>query len=803
MSRSKKDLVSIALAAVVAVTGCAPTQPFYFMEDGDLSHYVDVATEIDYPDVESPRLDEVSGAMAPLTLKNLDSYEFWDLSLEEVTRITLTNSQVMRQVGGVVQENAPETISRNLINNVAVATTYDPALTDSATGTAFGSAFNGTGTEAALSAFDAQWDASVSWQRNDRPQNVGGIASGFQAANFVQEASNFSTGVSKTTAVGSQFGFRNNTRYDGNTNLIRQGAPAASQWETNFEAFFNQPLLQGAGAQYNRIAGPFAFEQYAQNGFNNFDGVVLARIRTDLTLADFEGAARNVMRDAEQAYWTLYFTYRDLESRKIGRDAALQTWKSTAAKRRQGYTGGSAGQEAQARTRYYEFEAQVEQGISALFTAENRLRYIMGLTHTDGRLVRPSDEPTTARVDFDWHSIHGEALVRRVEVRKQKWEIKRREMELIAARNHLLPRLDAFGTYRWLGAADRLFEDNPAAGATPFQPGTGAFNVLTGGDFTEWELGMRFSLPIGFRQQLSTVRFHQLALARERELLRDLELEVSHQVSDAVRDLDLHYGLAETNFNRSSSAEEEVVAVEALYTTNKATLDTLLDAQRRRSDAKTAYYRSLIDYNLALVDIHYRKGSLLEYNGVYLAEGPWPGKASFDAARRARQRDASLALDYGFTRPGVISRGPHAQRQGTPNGTLNGGPMGVAAPQEMEILSPTPAEIEEVPPAPEPMPLGAAGARGDGRVAAVFAAPGAPPAGEGQPATGYETVDDTTNQTSAAVTLASHTEGGAQPAGGWRAEHGGSGRAVNAIYERQAAHPTNRPAAAPAVGAGR
>ena len=50
------------------------------------------------------------------------------------------------------------------------------------------------------------------------------------------------------------------------------------------------------------------------------------------------------------------------------------------------------------------------------------------------------------------------------------------------------------------------------------------------------------------------------------------------------------------------------------------------------------------------------------HKGVYLAEGPWPGKAYFDAMRRARQRDAAMYLDYGFTRPNVFSRGSHAQR---------------------------------------------------------------------------------------------------------------------------------------------
>ncbi|MCG8450596.1 MAG: hypothetical protein MI725_13590, partial [Pirellulales bacterium] len=74
-----------------------------------------------------------------------------------------------------------------------------------------------------------------------------------------------------------------------------------------------------------------------------------------------------------------------------------------------------------------------------------------------------------------------------------------------------------------------------------------------------------------------------------------------------------------------------------------------------------AFYRSLVDYNRAIMRLHFRKGSLLEYNGVYLAEGPWPGKAQFDALRRARERDAGTYVDYGFTRPNVISRGPHAQ----------------------------------------------------------------------------------------------------------------------------------------------
>ncbi len=703
MDRQTRSCWSVVLAVVIFATGCAPTQPFYFMEDGDLSHYVDVATEIEYPDIEEGSLAEVTGALPPLTLRNSSDYEMWDVTLEEVTRITLTNSQVMRQLGGTVAESAPETLSRNLINSVAVTTTYDPALVETATGTASNSQFNGTGVEAALSEFDAQLDSSVSWSRNDRPQNVSAAVAFFQPTSLNQDLGNFNLGVTKTAATGTQFAFRNNTAYDFSN---AGGRASPSGWNTNFEMFINQPLLQGAGAQYNRIAGPQTFDSYAQGGVNPFDGVVLARIRTDQTLADFEGGVRNVMRDVESAYWSLYFAYRDLEARKMGRDSALETWKKVAALYREGARGGSADREAQSRSQYFQFKAQVEQGLTALYAAENRLRYIMGLSVSDGRLIRPSDEPTTAMLSFDWSAIHSEAMVRRVEVRKQKWEIKRRELELIAARNGLLPRLDGFGTYRWLGGGDRLFQNNPAPGTPAFGTNTGAFDVLTDGNYQEWELGLRFSLPIGYRRELSTIRHHQLLLARDRALLQDLELEISHQMGDAIRDLDLNYGLTETNFNRRAASEREVEAVQAQYDANRVTLDLLLDAQRRRSEAETAYYRSLVDYNLAIIDVHYRKGSLLDYNGVYLAEGPWPGKAYFDAMRRARKRDASVYLDYGFTRPGVISRGPHAQRM-NPSASVENFQEGVPTPAfEGEVYYGSPEEAELVQPLPAGEPLG-------------------------------------------------------------------------------------------------
>ena len=91
----------------------------------------------------------------------------------------------------------------------------------------------------------------------------------------------------------------------------------------------------------------------------------------------------------------------------------------------------------------------------------------MGSAATDGRLIRPCDDPTTAKLDFDWCQIHNEALARQVNLRRQKWQIKKVEMELIAARNFLLPRLDGVARYRWLGLGDRPDRSNNGMGIDP------------------------------------------------------------------------------------------------------------------------------------------------------------------------------------------------------------------------------------------------------------------------------------------------------------------------------------------------
>ena len=658
MPRILRQLWVAITSLTLVASGCAPRQPFYFFEDGDLSHYVGEIQKLEYPDGEQEPLAEAAGTVEPLTLANPNFDNIWELSLEEAIRTALENGKVLRNLGGRFgsfggpRPQTGEPPVSLLTNPNATPSIYDPAIAET-------DPFRGV--ESALALFDAQLSSSLTWERQNRPQNVGGIGTQIFQQQLLGDTGNWTTGIQKKTATGATFGFSNSTLYDNNNSPIRQqGVP--STWTTNYDFTFNQPLLQGAGVTYNRIAGPDSFENLY--GRPVFRGVLLARVNADISLAEFEAGVRNLVSDTEQSYWELYFAFRNLEARKAGRDSALEAWRKVHALYVEQSRGGEADKEAQAREQYFFFRSEVEQALTDVYRCENRLRYMMGISASDGRLIRPSDEPTTARITFDWQQSLVEALSRSAELRKQKWVVKQRELELTAAKNLILPRLDMVGRWRFLGMGQELVNQDyrpyEANGLDPLG-GTDAYSTLFSGQFQEWQAGAQFLMPLGFRRELATVRHHQLQLARERARLQDEELEASHALVEAVRSVDANFALAQTNFNRRVAAERQVEAVQAAYEANTVTFDQLLDAQRRRADAESAYYRSIVDYSRSISQLHFRKGSLLEYNGIFLAEGPWPGKAYFDAHRRARQRDASLYLDYRHSRPGVFSRGAISQ----------------------------------------------------------------------------------------------------------------------------------------------
>ncbi len=601
--------------------------------------------EIEYPDLKTHRTTQL-GAEAPRTLRDMEQVAYWNLTLQEAVHIALMNSKVLRDLGGTVVRSPN-----------GVTTSLDPAVVETDPR---------TGVEAALSAFDAQLQSTFTSEKIDRRLNnrfVGNL--GF----LTGQVDTWDAEINKRAATGTQFALRRRIEHERDNNPGNEFPDGA--WNVWYEGEARHPLLQGGGLKFNRIAGPNATPGV-------YNGVLVARIRTDVSLADFEIGLRDFVSNVENCYWDLYYAYRDLDAKLRARNAALETWRRIEALNAAGRRGGEAEKEAQSREQYFRFEADAQdslagrpldgtrtnngslpgtfRGIPGVLVNEKRLRLIMNVPAEHERLICPIDEPPISAVRFDWDAITAEGLSRRAELRRQQWEVKRRELELLATKNFLLPRLDSFGRYRMRGFGDSLID--PDSSKPRFD---NAYQDLTDGEFAEWQLGLEFSAPLGFRQAHVNVHNAELRLARERALLQSQEREIIYALEQAIAEMDRSFLVMQTNFNRFMAARQQVAAVDAAYKDDRVELIAVLDAQRRLAEAESQHFKSRSEYAVALKNVHFEKGTLLDYNGVASSEGPWPAKAYQDAAdlsaRRGRPWRApasAIPVSTGVSPPALI-----------------------------------------------------------------------------------------------------------------------------------------------------
>jgi outer membrane protein TolC len=574
------------------IAGCAPVDRFRAWRDSaDTSYYQSFVTQIEFPDATSEPSQEAIQAIDPLTLQNPSELPSFDLSLQDAVRLALESSDVLRNLGGSVVP-APQ----------GSGTEYDPALVE----------LNPLGgTQAALAAYDATVSSQLFWQKTDPPALAGGGIQNLFILGFGQTQGVYQNQIQKRTATGATYALRSNGGY----NRFDQGG---SFFTGTLEAEWRQPMMQGAGTTFNLIAGPNA-------PVGSYNGVFIARINTDISLADFEAGVINLINDVETAYWELYFAYRNLDALISGRESALRAWQQASERLKIGLDARDS--EAQARAFYYQFSAQVNDALSGrtgLYASEQNLRYMIGFTATDGRLIRPSTDPLQAMVMFDWQSSLNDAINQRVEIRRQQWTIKRRELELIAARLNRRARLDALSQYRIRGVGDHFTGSNEL------------FDSLGSLNYQEWRSGLEWSFPVGLRQSSTAVRAAQLNLARDIALLEEQQLRISHDLSTAARQIARSYEQLQINYNRVEADKAQVEVLEARFKSGRDNIRFLLQAQQQLAQSSSALFRALVDYNLAVRDFHQEKGSLLTYNQISLTEDAINGAMLSGAYQRGR-----------------------------------------------------------------------------------------------------------------------------------------------------------------------
>ena len=702
-TRWKRSTATVLLAALLSQGCAAPGARLQYLigEDKTLEHYKDYATAIEYPVEAQKHETDPNLFRAPRKITSLEEVDQRQIRLDECIKLALSNSTILRD-----DQSFGSPGNSLLANPARVASVYDTAIQETSY------LFGNRGAEAALADFDPVFTSSLQTGKSEDPQNTANL--GLNAGDVLRDdTGQFQARLEKSLANSGTVAVQHEWNYSQN-NLARI---FPSAYTGSISAEYRQPLLAGAGSEFARIAGPLSQGIRGVSGVSQ--GVLISRINTDISLVDFEQSVTTLARDVETKYWDLYLALQLYHS-EVKTFEDIVEFRDLIAVREDAKDA-----EYQAANRLYEADARMKGSLADVLSAEYRLRRLLGLPLSDGEFLTPIDQPTEAPLIPNWESALLESLANRPELRRQKWEIRSLELQLTAAKNLSRPRLDFVSNYRINGFGDNLLGNEDDDGVTDAGYAS-AYESLTQGDNTGWGAGLQFSMPLGLRLARAQVRNYELRLRKARAVLQEQEVEIARELNNAILEMDRWYLLAEVGAKRAVAASEftgysnvrEFIA----EARDPVSLGRVLESKITSRDADQGYLRSVVEYNKAITDVNFRKGTLLQANSIYLAEGQWNPGAYEDAKQRAEAMTHALDNTHLEAIPSEFTAGPGPnawESQGTsdrpyvpgviegvaPRGSMimNSAPMN-SQPMNSQPMNSAPMTVPAVPEPPESEP---------------------------------------------------------------------------------------------------
>jgi len=486
--------------------------------------------------------------------------ETWMLSLDDALRIAIENGDVIRVLAGVGAQSSGSTI-------------YDVAISNA-------------DIDQEQGRFDPTLEQRNGWNRSEFPQgafdplNPGrSLITGNRTDDYRSDL-----GVAKTNVIGGQWGLNwseNPTRFRG------LGAfPLNPQNRDAVELSYTQPLLQGGGFHVNTAP------------------IVIARINTERSYFQFKDSVQDSVRGVIEAYWSLVFARTDLWARRIQFDLAKETYERERARLETGF--GDTATVSQARVTFSQFRANLVAAEANVLNREAALRNILGLPPADARELVPSSPPTSERLSTDWDELVRLAQERRPDIVELKLILEADDERLLLARNQALPRLDAVALYRW----------NGIEGQMPSGEHISSHN----GQFTDWTLGINFSVPLGLRKERAAARQLETIIARDRANLDQGMHFAIHDLAATVRALDNAYEQYLAYRENRQAATENLNRQLAARQTDFVILLNVLQALNDWGNSVSSEANALVSYNIALADLERKTGTILETHGIVFYE---------------------------------------------------------------------------------------------------------------------------------------------------------------------------------------
>ena len=204
------------------------------------------------------------------------------------------------------------------------------------------------------------------------------------------------------------------------------------------------------------------------------------------------------------------------------------------------------------------------------------------------------------------------------------------------------------------------------------------------GQFTGWELGVTFSVPLGLRQGRAAVRQWQLLIQRDRANLEQALHNTTHTLATSYRNLAEFYEQYRAFREAREAAHANLDVQLKAYEVGRTIYLNVLQAITDWGNAVSAEARSLIEYNVELANLEQQTGIILEAHGVRFIE----------------ERFAAIGPLGPATSPRCY---PHAMRPGANVGRYPGGEQPAETTFELDSpVAPSAKSGQEMIPTPPP-----------------------------------------------------------------------------------------------------
>ncbi len=497
--------------------------------------------------------------------------EPYALSLSEALGWALKNSEFVVDSGSFLSAANP------LLNNPQfLRSTYDLEMQKSSR----------EGVEAALADFDLQIATGVQWGRNSFIPNISNV---IDAAILVSDNGTFYGRLDKPLRSGGSLSVIHNLNYSSNTESILTFDPRYTGY---LRGEFRHPIMAGRGRKFTDVAGP---QSYRNRQLNH--GVALAEIAEQTAAIDFQIGLERLLKQTEQAYWDCWLAHQIFENQQIAMRNAEEIWTRIKNRANTGLAGGGAADEAQAEENYYRRKSLSDSALIEREQASDRLCHLIGLDDKTATRLFVTDRPVDAPNIFELDSSITNALNNRHELMKQDLQIQAIEFQLFATKQLTKPQLDLVSGVQFNGLGDQLFDsaDSPFA------------DLLDTND-VGWNVGVEFSMPLGFNHERLNTRYLNLLLAKANKARQLQEQEIRHEISYTAKAVEKWSQSLTSAKQRLSAAERRLAAVEADYQAGRAPLDLFLRSQDSIAQAKAETARSLAELTKAQLDFLYRQG---------------------------------------------------------------------------------------------------------------------------------------------------------------------------------------------------